>query len=213
MPLNCYDGACYYNSWTIPDASTVMMFILLRGWNAVVNKFFGTANDYETQRYLSDGKFTGDLYETSGNPSTTDVVVGTRIHCAIVANKSGDSKTYINGIQETTSTPATTPTTPANLGIGGRYGDFTGKCANAILEDVRVYNRKLPAQEIKIIADCNGTDSIIDGLINRWSMVTKGDTSDIGTDLQYDIVGKQTLQKYSGNVYYYGGLATPRKRV
>ena len=67
MPLNCYDGACYYNSWTIPDAASIMMFITLRGWNAVVNKFFGTANDFETQRYLADGKFTGDLYETSGN--------------------------------------------------------------------------------------------------------------------------------------------------
>lgn len=213
MALKFYTGMFYLNSWTIPAAFTLAYWFILDGWNASVNRHYGTDDANETKWLVSNQKFQADIFENTGVPSSTSLVVGVRNHLAVTAT-SGSIKTYINGILEATSAGTTALTSPANLGIGGRYGAFSGQAANAKIEDFRIYNRLLDVKEIQTINALNGADGIIDGLINNWLRFDKADGSEIGTAPGYDETpSKQTLNKYSDSIYYQAPNITRRKRA
>lgn len=213
--FNFATGMAYVSSWTVPTPITICHWVIPRVFNATANRFFGTADDFETKCIPPSGNiYQGDIFESAGVQATTTAVIGTRVHLAFTSSINGTTLTYVNGVQESTSSNGALPSSPASLAVGGRYGASSGQEANSDLEDIRIYNRILSAAEIKNIYASNGRDCIIGGLINQWAVSTKGDGTDIGTDYIYDLTSsRQHLQKLSNNIYYRGGFLNPRRRV
>jgi hypothetical protein len=211
---NFYTGLASVANWTVPSPMTICKWVILRGYNAAQNRLFGTADNFETKFVIFGEDYQGDLFENSGSPlPSSPAGVGVRLHLAFTGTIAGSVKSYLNGVLDVTdSSLGGTPSSPATLGVGGRSG--SSDVANGDLEDVRVYNRELSANEILTIYTSNGRDNIYDGLINRWAVSSKGDGTDISTDYIYDLTGsKQHLQKVSNAVYYRGGFISPRRRV
>lgn len=212
---NFYDGAATVANWNIPSPQTFCYWLILRGYNATTNRFSGSADNYETKYLVASAKYQADFFENTGTPlPSSPGGTGTRIHLAFAVTANGTCKSYLNGVLDATSGTVGTVTTPATLGIGGRNGSFSGQCANGDLEDIRVYNRELSAQEILNLYGANGLDCIYDGLLNRWALTSKGDGTEISTDPIYDLTtAREHLAKATGNIYYRGGFITPRRRV
>lgn len=212
---NFATGMSTVASWAVPSPISISFWITLRGFNGGGSeKFIGTGDDFESKYLNSTNKYYIDLFEAAGSamPSSPSGL-NNRVHLAFTGTLNGTVKSYLNGVLDVTSGTVTdSPTSPATLGVGGRPG--SSNPANGDMEDVRIYNRELVAAEVKNIYESNGRDNIVDGLINRWAVTSKGDGTDIGTDYIYDLTtSRQHLQKSAGNIYYRGGFLNPRRRV
>jgi hypothetical protein len=194
---------------------SICHWIILRGYNAGTNRFFGTADNFETKFIVGSNVYQGDLFENNGTPlPSSPAGTGIRIHLAFTGTIGVSVKSYLNGTLDVTdSAVSSSPASPATLGVGGRAG--SSDYANGDMEDIRVYDRELTGSEIRCIYASNGRDGIISGLINRWAQTSKGDGTDISSDYIYDeTASRQHLQKAaSGVIYYRGGFLNPRRRV
>ena len=73
---------------------------------------------------------------------------------------------YVDGVEVSNSIVAPTTLAPTELDIGRwitNIESFVGR-----LEDLRIYNRSLAADEVATIYGTQGVDGIVYGLVSRW---------------------------------------------
>lgn len=115
----------------------------------------------------------GDAQSAVNSIST--ISTGTNVHIVGAYNYTGGALTiYINGAQSNTLAIAgwtgnTSNTTSQAASIATRPDAGAGTFFNGIIDDARVYNRLLSANEINTIYRARGKDSIIRGLIHRYN--------------------------------------------
>jgi hypothetical protein len=94
-------------------------------------------------------------------PSNDNLVAGTW--------DAADVRAFVNAVEGTSDPYAGGMTDGTNPFEVGRLGADAFNL-NQIFEDVRVYNRALPLDEIETILAVRGIDGIVDGLVGRWYM-------------------------------------------
>ena len=131
-------------------------------------RFFGSDNDFEIVKNGSD-LIDADILEGVNNAvSSTVVGTGTWYHIVVAYDGTADtSNLYINGVLEDTGEATGTPPTPDTLGIGARDG--TGSEHEGTLDDVRIYNRVLTAQQVGALYAL-GTNDVTSGLVGYWEL-------------------------------------------
>jgi len=105
-----------------------------------------------------------------------------------------------------------TPST-ASLQIGFRPGAPITGYLSAYVEDVRIYNRVLSANEVSTIYACKGVDGIVHGLLHRW-LLDEGSEFAVasGTGAVKDS-GPGQLNMIPNNSPLYSGSQLKFKRV
>lgn len=217
MAVEFDTGLAEVSSWAYPTTISVSFWYVWLQDKTTHNRFFGFADNFEIRMQVSDHKFYNELFKSTGTASTAAYNPGVWQHIVCTANKStGAGTMYIDGVLDNSTTGHTgTPASPATLGIGGRYGSGGTQCAGGIMEDVRVYNRILTAQDVKILFYNDGTDLLQGGLINHWIYYTKGGAGATSANgyTEYDIVGKQGALNNTGNFWYWGGRKAYRRKT
>lgn len=112
---------------------------------------------------------------TTLNSSGSPITDGQWHHIAAVGDIGGDAMAlYIDGVLNNSSAPAFTPTTfPATNGKNGTVGANDtggGQFFNGVIDDYRMYDRALSADEIATIYAARGVDGIAKGLVQGWRM-------------------------------------------
>lgn len=127
--------------------------------------------------------------DTYGYTATGKIVTGVWTHCILVfdGTQTGNSnrlKVYINGVSEALTfvgtIPATTVANAQNLRIGrtGSASDyFDGK-----IDEVRVYNRALSAEEVAQLYRVNSPTGVDTNLKGYWTFDGTDTTSTTATD-------------------------------
>lgn len=200
-------------SFTPPANSTISLWYVNLGWDALFNRLFGNADAYEIKLDGVAHTIYNELCKGTNTAGTSVVTGGTWTHIACTANSTtGAGSCYVNGVLDYATTLHTTAPGAGILGIGGRYG--SEQVAIGILEDVRMYNRVLSAGEIQTLYSCHGTDGIISGLLHRWILHTKGGAGadGVGGDNIMDTL-KATANVEDGDAYYWGGKNAYRRRA
>jgi hypothetical protein len=174
-------------TYTAYGTCTVMAWCYFNAYNTVANPFlsnriFGSDDNWEI-RICTDWssgvwKFANELYASSNQVpciSNTTIALNTWYHLCATLSSSGAggpgsvAQVYVNGVLENTKTYTATDTQSSNvMGIGSRTTAISGQSTNGILDDLRVYNRVLSAGEIQTIYNCQGSDHIWYGLVNKW---------------------------------------------
>jgi hypothetical protein len=110
-----------------------------------------------------------DVYETTNNVQTTNLQ---HLVCTWI---SGDPlEVWINGQKDTPTfiSPARsgsiTGMTTLNIGRGAKFNDGSGGGWNGVIDDYRIYNRKLSDNEILNIYNTRGCDGIVNGLTMKY---------------------------------------------
>ena len=115
-------------------------------------------------------------------------------------------------IAETNGTGAVSSDVGADLRTANRAAldrDFDGR-----QEDVRLYSRYLPDDEMSAIYHSNGHDGIWQGLIGRWPLCEKSPGQTIGSDSAYDVCNHNDgTPDYSGTEYAEGHIVKRRKVI
>jgi hypothetical protein len=128
---------------------------------------------------------------------TSRVVTNEWDHIAVTTNDNGGTWTfYYNGISiAVLSGPPPYTDQSSDISIGGLYGanPFNGK-----IDDVRIYNRVLSANEIKSLAESRSRLDITEGLVGWWPM-DEGEIGSVGS-------GTGKVLDRSGNINH--GTAT-----
>jgi Concanavalin A-like lectin/glucanases superfamily len=166
---------------------TVMAWIRLGAINVrnqIVNKQAGSAaTGYElcilSSNILEIGVFNGTSYLV-GQGSTT-LSVDTTYHVCGTYN-GASFFVYINGVVDGSSSPGITGSTNSQalqIGTGSPYGSAI--YFNGYMEDVRIYNRAVSADEVSTIYEARGNDKIISGLVGHWPMTGGAPTTAPGT--------------------------------
>lgn len=91
--------------------------------------------------------------------------------CGVWTAASNTVQLYIDAVVQTTAgdTSTVSPGTAGFLNIGRRSdADPTNTFYDGLIDDLRVYTRALPLDEIQAIFACRGTDGIVYGLQSRW---------------------------------------------
>jgi hypothetical protein len=134
----------------------------LGGYHEIISKFDGGAGTtYPYEFRITD---TGALQYCHGNGvsgpcknTTATVSAGAWYH--VVAVRSGSTISfYINGILDSNQALADSPQsdTTNNVWIGWRNDSWSNGKAHGLIDDVRVYNRAITAEEIRYLYNNNG---------------------------------------------------------
>lgn len=119
--------------------------------------------------------------------STTVPATGTIYHVAGVLDWTNTAlRIYVNGVQENSVTVAGwtgNSSNTASLGaqMACRTAGDNATEIDAILDDPRVYNRVLTANEIQDIASARGRDAVVNGMVERWKLMDNSTGSAITT--------------------------------
>ena len=148
---------------------------------------FGCSGAWEARTNGSTGLLTSD-YLQAGTLVTTTLTVGTYHHVAFVQNVSGAQKlAYLDGVLSNTVPPGTTTfagiqSGPIRIGwtAGGGAGTTDQSWFGAI-DDIRVYNRVMTANEIQTIYALRGQDGILDNIQHHWPMNEGGEGQAVNT--------------------------------
>jgi len=121
---------------------------------------FNTSNEIQTilRRHKAKG--------TESNATITSTTQW--YHVACYYTNAGVNGIFINGVFDISDTQTTGAVTNDYLRVGDAgYGtnNFHG-----VIDDLRIYNRVLPADEVATIYACRGTDGIHYGLEYRWAL-------------------------------------------
>lgn len=113
---------------------------------------------------------TSDLLQ-AGTLGTATLTLGTYHHLAVVQNVTGGTRLfYVDAVLVNTIASATFSGAQSGLmRIGNAYGGAS-QAWNGALDDLRVYDRVLPLDEIQTIQATRGHDYILDGLAHWWPM-------------------------------------------
>ena len=196
--IDCGDGDNFQFLNDITIACWIKVNAFTTSWQAIC-----TSGDGSWRVHRNSGTNT-IAWGTSGLglvdlPGTTDVSTGDWFHIACTYD--GANKIlYINGVQEGISAETgTIGTSTYNVNIG-ENNQATGRYFNGIIDDVRIYNRGLTAEEVRIVmAGWGGniaTDPVPeDGAVDiprdtvlSWSPSKLADTHDVYFGTVFDDV-------------------------
>ncbi|MCX5709190.1 MAG: DUF2341 domain-containing protein, partial [Candidatus Omnitrophica bacterium] len=154
--VNCGAGA----SLDITGAITISGWFnssLLSGVRIIADKYQDAIGGY--QLYTNGNKLEGYILGPGGAFGTTGTTVlstGAWYHAAVIFIPSTGIYLYLNGNLEASkiiSPPSSISSTARSLNIGAENG--TNYLFNGLIDDVRIYNRALSAQEIQALAAGN----------------------------------------------------------
>ena len=117
-----------------------------------------------------------DANSVSSLDGTTVPTVGALRHvCGVCEWTNQIMRMYVDGVQENSLsisgwTGNSSDTDSSAARMAGRAASDSGTNIGGILDDPRVYNRALTAQEIEIIFNSRGRDSIVNGMVERWKL-------------------------------------------
>jgi hypothetical protein len=119
-----------------------------------------------------------------------------------------DTDIYIDGVLDTSG--SNTKDVPAVQVFD--IGRFDGSYLNGALEDIRIYDRVLTADEIMSIYACRGHDGMWDDLWYRWQLDdgAEGATASAFQDFAVGTYGPQGGTVYNSPSYVGSELATRR---
>lgn len=131
------------------------------------HRCMGTDTVWESR--FSGSKILHDYAQNAQPSSPTTLSVNTLYHFAFVFDGT-DKAIYIDGVEDVSGTYSHgTVGSDTHLSIGSSTWS-TSQGMTGRLEDVRVYDRALSAQEIEAIYTARGRDSIIEGLVHWWKL-------------------------------------------
>ncbi len=100
--------------------------------------------------------------------SSTSLQADLRYHVVCTATSSA-RQIFLNGVLDNSAASGGTAPAAGTLYVGCQYGG-TLYFLDGAIEDLRVYNRIITAEEVATIYACEGRDGITYGLIHRWPM-------------------------------------------
>ena len=184
-------------SFPEPATATVMYWFTP---NSVTgdNRLVGTDTLWESR--LSGTSMLHE-YRQGTQPTISQVfAIGTEYHVAFTYD--GTNKgAYVDAVANPLPTALTNGAngTDTALSIGTSTWNL-GQGANALIEDVRVYNRVLSQKEIEQVFNGNGRDQLYDGLIHWWPLNLGPDGGTVTSEP--DVVGKQNMTVVAGTPTY-----------
>jgi len=165
------------------------------------------------------GQLVNDMYSLSdGAMSVALLTAGPWFHVVFTGERSGGNSItdiYINGVLD--SGPfsiAESIPGAALMTLGNRTGVGVTDGLNGLLDDVRIYNRRLSPAEVQSIFAARGRDSVLQGLLSRITFKGVPGTSPVGADSVKDVGPSGNHYTPTGSPVYrekfIGGL---RRRV
>ena len=167
------------NSWITstvaynrPSTDHTVMYWLRLDNNSAVRRPFGHTGAWEARTGAGNNVLTSD-YLQSGTLGTVTLPLGTWAHVAFVQSVSTSQRfAYLDGVLVGTVNSATfAGAQNANLSLGVTAGGSSQGWFGAI-DDIRVYDSVLPANEIHTIWACRGTDGIFNTL-SLWYLLNE----------------------------------------
>lgn len=158
--------------WTISGANNAARLSLSIQTSPVLYRFTG-------RRAVAEG--------SQNINSTTTPASGTLVHlCGVAGWTTQQLRLYVNGVQENSVAPATWTANSENTAsqvarIASRGDSTAAGYFQGTLDDVRIYQRVLSAQEVMNLYMARGADSIVNGLYDRWKIIGGTTGSVIGT--------------------------------
>lgn len=200
-----------FSGFTYLSAGTISLWAYAVSFPASQNRFIGLHDQWEV-RCDSGGNLYADFF---GNGHTGPVLsTATWYHIAITFDDvtANLSEIYIDGAFDSSGGAYNATPSGTVLSIGRRNGETIEKW-NGHLDDVRIYNRVLAADEIATIYSCRGTDGIVDGLKNRWifNEGADGTTATVAGSIKDLADGGIDGDPASSPVYKYSELRLKRR--
>jgi len=157
------------SSFTPPTNCSVCFWIYPK---TLGTRVLGCHNLWEVSFDLTtptSGKISNDLFQSTPNFfSTGGLNVDTLYHVVCTRASDDSAAIYFNGALDSTNSNNSGSPSAGNLKIGTR--DTELQYLNGYLEDVRIYDRVLSADEVKTMYTCRGIDNITYGLLHRWPL-------------------------------------------
>lgn len=188
---------------------TVSFWARLDGTGAV-RRPFGNTGNWE-MRTDTGTTLTSDLLQ-AGTLGSATLTVGTYHHIGVVQDVTGGSRFfYLDGALVNTVATATFAAQQTGImrigeGVGGTNEGWLGA-----LDDLRIYNRVMPLEEIQTIYAVRGTDGILDGIEHWWPLDDGGQGQTI-TALR-DIVAGLDCTVVTGTPTFEGDAGIKRRRI
>ena len=127
--------------------------------DALVNVQSTTYANYWANLGTVDSRLEFSLFDGTNNPRSSVLFSTTNkwLHVTGVRNVSSDTVVlFVDGVQVASVTDTTTSVPPhSQVSIGGQVAP-AGRYANALLDDIRIYNRALTVPEIRLLASKRG---------------------------------------------------------
>jgi len=160
------------SSFTPPTNCSVAFWIYPTNLGS---RILGSDNLWEISFDLltpSTGRIINDLFQGGANFYSNQSLNTEKLYHVVCTRASDNSGSiYINGIFDSTASTLSGSPPAATLNLGIRPGGTV--YFDGYLQDVRIYNRVLAADEILTIYSCEGVDGIAQGLIHRWLLNEK----------------------------------------
>ena len=171
--MNGNDWATSTTSYSRASSDHTVMYWLRLDSNASVRRPLGNAGLWEARTNgggANPATLTSD-YLQSGTLGTVSLTVGTIYHIAFVQDVTNSQRlAYTDGVLTGTVVGATfAGTQNGNINIGVSPGG-AGQGWFGVIDDVRIYNRVMTANEILTIYTLRGQDGILDNLQHHWPL-------------------------------------------
>lgn len=213
------------SAFAVPTvAASFSFWVRLTSLVGNIRRFMGSGGDFEIRAgngagTQPAGQVVNDLFNGSdGALAVTLLTVGPWYHIVGTGElNAGNSITdiYIDGVLDAgpTTVVGSTPVAAA-LTIGNRTGGGVGEGLNGVLDDVRVYNRRLSAAEVQTIHAARGQDSILDGLVTRLLFEEGGPgSSPAGVGSVKDLSNNQNHYTPTGSPLFSESVLSKRRRL
>lgn len=159
------------------------------------DRLYGINTQFECR--TSGTTLFNDLCTSGPNEGSTTISTATWIHVVQTYSNNGTGGSantqtmYVNGaLVSSGSASTTTVMATGTLTIANRTGSSATEHYNGRLDDIRIYNRVLSADEAMELFVARGRDNLIRGLLNRWMMAEGGPGNNVsGSGLVRDKVG------------------------
>ncbi len=214
-----YYGGLFFESSSSMYLSSVSSFTPPA--NCSVSFWLFHSNDGGTPRIVSHSD-NWEIWINASNQISNDMNWGTSLVSSatintntryyIVCTRASDNtlQIYVNGQFDNSSSGGTGSPGSATFYVGVKQTLL--QYFDGYIEDLRIYNRVLSANEIATIYGCKGTDSITYGLIHKWPMQEKAiDVVASGTGSIIDL-GPSRLDLTPNNNPTYSGTQLKFKR-
>jgi hypothetical protein len=168
VEFNGTDQDISCGSFTGPTNGSVCFWMLSDLFDATQQRIFGTQGHWEGRMDTAE-QMNNDLHGSTSLVGPTIILLNTYTHF-VLTNATNSNQIFQNGVLDVSGTVTNQVPTAADLLLGWRTGGAAAEHFDGILEDVRIYNRVLSANEALTIYAAQGSDGIVDGLVHRWIM-------------------------------------------
>lgn len=160
--------AVTYSVWVKPETLT-------NTYQSIVDRQNVGATIYTELFVKSNGKIAIYMICSSGSPlydgtGATTLTTGNWYHLALVYDATIGLIGYVNGTQDGTSAAKGNINTTAISTYVGKSPSFASREFDGLIDDVRIYNRALSANEIQTLANSHNRLTITSGLVGYWPL-------------------------------------------